>query len=134
MTITATPTLQDFHISGVRHISPADAFELLKNKTAVLLDVRETEEISIERFATPEILYIPLSEVLLNLDKLPDNKTIIVVCRAGIRSTKIANLLNYQGFPNALNLDGGMMIWKDKGLPIESNTLRSCGCGCSCGG
>ncbi|MBE0638086.1 MAG: rhodanese-like domain-containing protein [Bacteroidales bacterium] len=134
MTTTIVPKLQDFHINGVKHITPEESFELLKNGTAVILDVREAEEVSFERIADAKTLYIPLAEVILSLDKLPHDKTLIVVCRAGIRSAKIANLLNYQGFPNALNLDGGINMWKSFGLPMESSNSRSCGCGCNCGG
>jgi rhodanese-related sulfurtransferase len=132
-TISISPKHQDFHISGVRHISPEDAFESVKNNTALLLDVRETIECNQERIASAEVMYIPLAEIIDSLDKLPHNKLIIVVCRAGIRSSKIANLLNYQGFPDAMNLDGGIIMWKSLGLPVESKTARSCGCGCSCG-
>lgn len=134
MTTSTLPKLQEFHISGVKHIAPEDAFELIKSNTAVLLDVREVIECNSERISDAEIIYIPLSEVIDNLNILPRDKTIIVVCRAGIRSSKVANLLNYQGFPDALNLDGGIMMWKMFGLPTQSSKASSCGCGCSCGG
>ncbi len=133
MTISTTPKHQDFHISGVRHITPEEAYDLAKNNDAFLLDVRETIEWNQEKIAGVDVIYIPLAEIIDNLDKLPHNKLIIVVCRAGIRSSKIANLLNYQGFPDAMNLDGGIVMWKTLGLPVESKTARSCGCGCSCG-
>ena len=65
---------------------------------------------------------------------------IIVVCNEGIRSTKIANVLNRQDYTTVANLDGGLDAWKAKGLPVsegmvsKSGNSDPCGSGCSeCG-
>ncbi len=135
--ITATkhsiPQFQEFHIEGVQHIAPEDAFALLLTDAAVMLDVREPEEWNAEKFIVPEVIYMPLGKVIYSLDKIPKDKTVIVACRAGIRSSKIVNLLYYQGFHDATNLDGGILKWVEVGLPVACKPRRGCSCGCNCG-
>jgi len=48
MKTTDQPTLQDFQIEGVKHIAPSDAFDAITNGEAVLIDVRELNEIKLE--------------------------------------------------------------------------------------
>ena len=127
------PQFQEFHIDGVQHIASEDAFKLLISDAAVMLDVREPEEWNTEKFGVTDIIYIPLVKVINSLDKIPKDKMVIVACRAGIRSSKIANLLRYQGFPDTANLDGGMLKWVESGLPVACKPVRGCSCGCSCG-
>ena len=43
-----------------------------------------------------------------------------------------AIMLNLQGYPHVPNLDGGLMMWKAKGLPFDNN-ISSGGCGCNSG-
>jgi len=132
MTTTEKPTLQDFHLEGVKHISPANAYELLKNGEAVLIDVREEEEIKLEGILLDNILYHPMSLIVDRLEFISKNQNIILVCPGGVRSTKVANLLNINGYPNVANLDGGFMMWKAQGLPFESNLSFGGGCSCGC--
>ena len=131
MKTTETPTIQEFHIDGVRHITPSNALEALEKGGAVLIDVRELSEVRLEK--------IPLDHVVLNhpmsviMDRLPyisKDQDIILICQGGIRSVKIANLLNRQGYPNVANLEGGISLWKAYGLPIETN-LSFGGCSCN---
>lgn len=126
------PAFQEFHIAGVKHIAPEEALELLENNEAVLIDVRESNEVTIENFVAPNILYHPISVIMERLAYIAKDLFIIVACTGGVSSTKVVNLLNMQGYPNVANLDGGLMMWKMKGLPFDSK-LQSCsGCGCSC--
>ena len=47
------------------------------------------------------------------------NDPVIVVCRAGVRSTTAAALLTGLGFQRVSNLRGGMLDWNEQGLPVE---------------
>lgn len=125
---TTKPTLQDFHIEGVSHITPLKALEAVKSGEAILLDVREEYEWKNRSIALDNVLYHPMSAIIERLKHIPDNTGIIVVCTSGERSSKIANLLNRQGFPDVANLDGGIKEWIKQGLPYESNFKMDCGC------
>lgn len=132
MKTTEKPTLQDFHIEGVKHIAPEEALEVLKNAEAVLLDVRELNEVKLESVPLDRVLNHPMSVIMDRLPYIAKDQNIIVACPGGVRSVKVANLLVMQGYPNVANLDGGLMMWKAKGLPYDSS-ITSVGCGCNSG-
>ena len=132
MKTTENPILQDFQIEGVRHINPTDALEVLTNGNAVMLDVRELNEVNLESVPMDRVLNHPMSVIMNRLPYIAKDQNIIVACPGGVRSVKVANLLAMHGYPNVANLDGGLMMWKAKGLPYESN-LSFGGCGCNSG-
>ncbi len=137
MNISDKPQLQTFHIEDVKHILPQDAYFDIINNKAVLIDVREPNELQFERITLPNVLSHPMSVIVERLPYISKNQNIILFCPGGIRSTKVANLLNYQGYPNVANLDGGLDAWKQAGLPFERSfelTIKNdsgCGCGCN---
>ena len=46
-------------------------------------------------------------------------RPIIVVCRAGVRSTTAAAMLYGLGYERVYNLKDGMVEWNDRKLPVE---------------
>ena len=131
MITTEQPTLQEFHIEGVKHIIPLNALEAVKNKEAIIIDVREEKECLLESIALDDVYYHPMSVIMERLEYIPKDKALIIVCHQGFRSTKVANLLTRQGFDNVASLDGGFVMWKSQNLPHESTiACGSCGCGC----
>jgi len=130
MQTTERPTLQTFHIEGVRHIIPVNALEAIEVGDAVLVDVRELSEVRLEKIPLDRILNHPMSVIMDRLPYITKAQNIILICQGGIRSVKVANLLNRQGYPNVANLEGGITMWKAQGLPIESN-ITAGGCGCN---
>ncbi|HCE58794.1 MAG TPA: hypothetical protein DER09_13445 [Prolixibacteraceae bacterium] len=132
MRTTEYPSNQNFTVEGVKHINVADAFEDLQNGEAVMIDVREMEEVQIESFQHERVLNHPMSVIMDRLPYIAKDQSIIVACTSGIRSVKIANLLQYQGFPDVSNLDGGLVAWRKNKLPTLS-ILPETGCGCHSG-
>jgi len=119
MKTTDKPTLQVFHIDGVKHISPADAFEALQNGEAVMIDVREIDEVKLESVPLDRVLNHPMSVILDRLPYITKDQNIIVACPGGVRSSKVASLLIQNGYENVASLDGGLKTWKAKGMPYE---------------
>ncbi len=74
-----------------------------------LLDIRGADEIAISAF--DDSLNIPMEQIPENLDKLPGSGTLVVVCHLGQRSARSAAWLRQNGFPNAVNLAGGIDAW-----------------------
>ncbi len=132
MKTTGKPTLQGFHISGVTHISPDNALKELKDNNAVLIDVREENEVSLEWIPLPNVLNHPMSVIMDRLKKIAKDQHLIVICQHGLRSVKVANLLMKQGYPAVANLDGGLEEWKANECPYETAFARDDGCGCNC--
>jgi rhodanese-related sulfurtransferase len=133
MTTTEKPQHQEFAIDGVKHINPSDALEAIKKGEAVLIDVREESEVKLEYIPLDRVLNHPMSVIMERLPYIAKDQNIILGCPGGVRSSKVANLLNLQGYPHVANLDGGFEIWKTKGFPWESNLHSAGGCGCGCG-
>ena len=132
MKTTDKPTLQNFHIEGVKHITPLDAMDLIKKNEAILIDVREMDEIEIERIDLDNVLYYPMTTILDRLKFISTDQNIVLVCSEGIRSTKVAHLMNMNNYPNVANLDGGFSSWIKHQLPFVVNVEKSGGCSCGC--
>lgn len=132
MQTTETPTLQDFHIEGVKHIVPKEAFDAIQNGKAVLLDVRELSEVRLEKIPLERVINHPMSVIVERLPYISKDQNIVVICQGGVRSVKVANFLNRNGYPQVANLEGGISLWKALGLPIETK-IAAGGCGCQSG-
>lgn len=50
---------------------------------------------------------------------LPADKTIALYCRSGKRSANAAGMLTKEGY-KVVNLEGGIMAWKEAGMPVET--------------
>jgi len=50
---------------------------------------------------------------------VPDPKTpIVLYCGGGFRSALSADNLQKMGYTNVLSMDGGVRVWREKGLPL----------------
>jgi sulfur-carrier protein adenylyltransferase/sulfurtransferase len=77
----------------------------------MILDVREPFEYQIANIGGT---LIPQNEVPRRLSEIDRNREIIVQCRSGARSQRIAEFLAQQGYPNVKNLAGGILAWADQ--------------------
>jgi rhodanese-related sulfurtransferase len=75
----------------------------------ILLDVREPDELAIA--AIPWAVAIPMGDVPVRIDELPKDKPIAVLCHGGTRSGRVTKFLNENGFPEAVNVAGGIRAW-----------------------
>jgi len=76
-----------------------------------ILDVREPFEYQIANIGGK---LIPQNEVPQRLSEIDRNQEIIVQCKSGGRSQRIAEFLKQSGFPNVANLAGGILAWSDE--------------------
>lgn len=92
-------------------------FEMIKKKEDfVILDVRTPQEQSITGITWKNTLNIPMHEVFKpeNLNKLPKDKKIVVVCHSGDRAAAVVTGLRAIGFHNAYQFKGGIKELADK--------------------
>jgi rhodanese-related sulfurtransferase len=91
-------------------ISAAEAAQILREKGARLVDVREQWE-----FATTSIagsLHLPMGEAPTRAHKELDfNERLVIVCHHGVRSMNVTAWLRRQGFEKAQSLRGGIDAW-----------------------
>ena len=101
MITSEIPLFQEFHIAGVHHITPQNALTELQNDSVIMIDVREESEYKLEYIPLENVFYFPISEIVAQFKKIPTGKPVIVICNAGIRSMKVVNWLNQQGYKNS---------------------------------
>ncbi|MCE9538572.1 MAG: rhodanese-like domain-containing protein [Bacteroidetes bacterium] len=113
-------------ISPKTDISVDEAFELTK-KEALIIDVREQDELAEMAYDVKNVKNIPLGELESRFAEIPKNKQVIVVCKRGGRSSQAYELLKEKGFKNISNMEGGMDAWTEKGLPtLEGGEKKAC--------
>jgi rhodanese-related sulfurtransferase len=84
-----------------------------------LLDVREDDEWAAGHIDGAQ--HIPLGELAERLGELPKERTIVAVCRSGVRSEAAVRGLRKLGF-EAENLEGGVNAWDRAKLPLVDGT------------
>jgi rhodanese-related sulfurtransferase len=77
----------------------------------MILDVREPYECQIASIGGT---LIPMNQVPDRLAEIDRNREIVVQCRSGARSQRVAEFLAAQGYPNVKNLAGGILAWADQ--------------------
>lgn len=95
-------------------VNAAEA-DALVTSGAILLDVRDKHEYQAGH--APKARHIPLGQLTARHGELPSGRTVVAVCRSGMRSAQAARFLAGQKIAVA-NLSGGMHAWSRAGLPV----------------
>ncbi len=115
------PTLAQ--LNEVRQIPAGALNEMLSWQAPPrVIDVREQSEFHGELGHVPGAELIPLRTLAgraLELLEPGAHDHIVVVCRSGVRSSTAAAILTSLGFEEVSNLKGGMLAWRDLGLPVQ---------------
>nr|WP_196791078.1 adenylyltransferase/sulfurtransferase MoeZ [Motilibacter aurantiacus] len=85
----------------------------------VIVDVREPNEYEINRI--PTSVLIPKGEFLNGsaLEKLPQDKQVVLHCKTGIRSAETLAILKGAGFADAVHVGGGVSAWVNQIDPSQ---------------
>ncbi|MBP2668010.1 MAG: Rhodanese-like protein [Deltaproteobacteria bacterium] len=106
-----------------RNLSPVQARELIEKSTGnpdfVLLDVRTPGEFRSERIGGAVMIDYNSGTFRAEMAGLDRGKTYIVYCRTGNRSDGALKVMKEEGFRNVYHLDGGIVKWKEAGLPTQ---------------
>ena len=97
-------------------LPPERAAELLVAGDVELIDVREPHER--EAGHIPGSRHVELATLADSADALPADRPIVFQCRVGARSAMAAFAFRRAGF-DAHNLDGGIVAWAERGLPVD---------------
>jgi rhodanese-related sulfurtransferase len=81
-----------------------------------LIDVREDYEYEAGR--VPGARHIGLQLVAAEADTIDRDKPVVFYCRVGSRSTMAADAFRRAGY-DAYSMDGGLLAWEERGLPLE---------------
>ena len=98
----------------VRNLTVDEVARGLAEGRMVLIDVREPNEIAVERY--PDAVVVPLSQ--FDPAEIPDpqGREVVFACRSGRRSVTASLAAQEQGYPYTSHLAGGILAWKAAGL------------------
>lgn len=105
----------------VKEICPTTTQQWVKNG-ALLVDVREKDEVEQLAYDVPNIINIPLSEFETRFNEIPKDKSVVMVCKGGGRSLRAAGFLVNHGYTNVVNMQHGITRWVQKGFPTKGDT------------
>lgn len=109
----------------VENLTPDQVEAELQSGDAVLVDLREPEEVAAAKI--PGSVHIPRGMLEFRADPtspysepaLDPSKRVILHCASGGRSALGAIALQQLGYDNVAHLDGGIGAWKEAGKPTE---------------
>jgi rhodanese-related sulfurtransferase len=106
----------------VQEICPTTTQTWIKNG-ALLVDVREMNEVEELAYDVPAIVTIPLSEFETRFKELPHRRDLVIVCREGGRSLRAEGFLINHGFnpDKVVNMKHGIIRWVEKGFPTKGD-------------
>ena len=99
---------------AIGSVGVQQAHDQLEAGTAVMVDVREPDEIAEQ--AVVGTINIPLGQLEARAAEVPTGKPVLVFCRSGNRSQEGAAILAAKGY-DASTVEGGIIAWTDAGLP-----------------
>lgn len=100
-------------------VSADELQKRLKSKSPpYLLDLRDPEEFAALHIAGAA--NVPLDDLERSLATLPRSRPIVLTDHTGSQSPIGGRLLNHLGVRTLERLDGGILSWQQKGLPVEA--------------
>lgn len=98
-----------------------DQLVIERERGATVIDVREVDEYLDAH--VPGVRLVPLGTLPDELDALPRDERLFVICRSGARSLRAADFLLANGY-DAVSVAGGTMAWVQRGLDYETGDDR----------
>jgi glyoxylase-like metal-dependent hydrolase (beta-lactamase superfamily II)/rhodanese-related sulfurtransferase len=98
--------------------APFAAGLLASAHSPFVLDVRNPRERD-QKFIAGS-LNVPLNHLKEHLSALPQNRSFLVYCAGGYRSSIAASLLQRSGFASVSEIAGGLAAWESAKLPLQA--------------
>lgn len=83
---------------------------------AAVVDVREADEF--DSGHVPNARHIALNTIPENLNLIPKDQPVWLICQGGVRSMKAAEYLEAQGY-DVVSVAGGTRSWIGAGKPVS---------------
>ena len=104
----------------VKNVTPEEAAKLLQEKKdIVVLDIRTPDEFREGHIAGAKNIDYLDSGFAQEIGKLDKDKTYLMHCASGGRSTKALKIFEEQKLGKIIHMDAGFKGWKAAELPIE---------------
>ena len=107
-------------LAEAREVCPTTSQRLLR-EGALLVDVREPDEVAQVGYGGCDVVNIPLSQFEDRWQEVPRDRDVILACAMGERSLKATYFLIYQGYTRVANMRPGIARWVARGFPITGS-------------
>ena len=118
----AANTAENLLAHKLRPMSPEEfslRLESLNTGDTVFLDMRAMDNAApYLAHLAPAWQHLPQETLTRNLDKVPRDKDVVLICNSGVRSYEAQVMLDAAGIRNTFNLSGGVAAVKQWGQPI----------------
>ncbi len=101
----------------VEDISAEKAHELIKEGNICIVDVRTPDEFNEAHIEGAVNIDVHNASFIQEIDKLDKSKIYLMHCKSGGRSGHALKFV--KGFTKIYHMDGGMLEWLDKKLPVK---------------
>lgn len=99
-------------------ISPQQAWEMMENEGAVLVDIRDRQRFTLSH--PVDAFHLTNESYGRFLDECDFEDPVLVICYHGVSSRNTAQFLVEQGFERVYSVKGGFEQWVKSDLPIET--------------
>ncbi len=103
-------------LSKVKQVEPGEATQLLNHANAIMVDMRNDKDYRDGHIINA--VHAPPEGAVGKLDKFR-GRPLIVYCRSGQQSVRLAGELVKQGHEDVYNLKGGIQAWQQANLPVS---------------
>ena len=110
-------------LAEAKEVCPTTTRRLL-GEGALLVDVREANEVAALAFDVDAVVNLPQSQFEQRWAELPRDRELVLVCETGPRSLKATYFLQYQGYEHVANMGGGLVKWMTKGFPVKGRRFE----------
>jgi rhodanese-related sulfurtransferase len=86
------------------------------------VDVRELDEFTAVRL--DDVVLLPMSSFAARFTELPRDRPLLLMCAAGSRSAAATMHLLRSGYPDVVNVAGGIIDWQRSGLPVRRGPVQ----------
>lgn len=117
--VGADPSNSKSAEAGVKYVDANQAQKLIADKKVIVLDLRTPSEFKSGRIAGATNIDFLAPDFEARIDKLDPNKSYLVHCASGGRSTHSLPVFHKHHFEMIYHLDGGIKAWEKAGLPVE---------------
>ena len=98
--------------NGIPQITPTELKQRLdRGDDLLVLDVREPFEYQIANIGGT---LIPINEVPQRIGEIDREREVVVQCKSGGRSQRVAEFLAQAGYAKVSNLAGGIIAWSNE--------------------
>lgn len=116
---SASPPTPRADSTVFQHVDPDGAIRRLADTNVVVLDVRTPDEFKAGHIRGAKSVDFRSADFAKKLGELDRNRTYLVHCASGGRSTSSLETFQKLGFKSVVHLDGGFNAWKRAGKPVE---------------